>query len=112
MHYLALKLPGTGHFKAVDPSGNVLPIPMGGIDTLAKVIRNGLTIFIIIALIIAIIILLWAAIDWLSSRGNKQNVQAARMKLTYAIVGLAVVFLAFFIVNFIGFLFRIPLTGQ
>ncbi len=112
MEYLALRfIDSTGNIKAVDPSGKVIDIPMGGTSALSNVIRNGLTIFIVVALVLAIIILLWAAIDWLSSGGDKQKVAAARMKVTYAIIGLVVVFLAFFIVNFIGFLFRVPLTG-
>ena len=116
MNNLALKIVGeTGEFKAVELNEQLtpvpIPIPMGGIGTLGTIIRNGITIFIIIALVLAIIILIWAAIDWLSSGGDKQKVAAARMKVTYAVIGLVVVFLAFFIVNFIGFLFRVPLTG-
>ena len=113
MDNLALKIVGeSGDFKAALPDDTEIPIPMGGIGMLSKVIRNGLTIFIIVALILSIIILLWAAINWLTSGGDKQKLQAARMKVTYAIIGLIIVFSAFFIVSFIGFLFRIPLTGQ
>src|SRR3989344_1867522 len=107
MNYVALKLPIN---KELIGPGTGLPYA-GGFSTAGKIIRNGLTIFIIIAIVLSIIILIWAAIDWLSSGGDKQKIQAARMKITYAIIGLVVVFLAFFIVNFIGFLFRVPLTG-
>ncbi len=109
MEYFALKFV---NITEIPEEIKVTGIPPGGLDTASKVIRNGLTIFIIISLILTIIILLWAAIDWLSSGGDKQKVQTARMKITYAIIGLVVVFSAFFIINFLGYLFRVPLTGQ
>lgn len=48
-------------------------------------------------------------ISWITSGGDKNKLQAARAKLTWAVGGLVVAFAAFFIVSIIGYLFNVDL---
>ena len=71
----------------------------------------GITLMIITAIIIAIFFLIWSGIQWITSEGDKQKLQAARNRLTYSIIGLVIVLVAFFIVNIMGTLFGVKLIG-
>lgn len=53
---------------------------------------------------VALIMIIWAGIKLLSSRGDQKQVQGARQTLTYAIIGLVLILLSFFIINFIGYI--------
>lgn len=103
MTYLALTLPGNQTIKP--PSG----IPQGGLNTVAKVVGNSVTIMLILAVILALIFLIVGGTQWITSGGDKAKVASARSRITYAIVGLIVALFAFFIVGLIGFLFNVNL---
>lgn len=105
MDYLALTIPGG---QTINPPST---IPTGGSDTVARVLRNGFTIMIIITIILALIFLVLGGIQWITSGGSKEKIQAARSKLTYAIVGLVIALSSFFIVSFIGYVFKIDLLN-
>lgn len=61
-----------------------------------------LTALLVIAVIIALFFLIFGGIKWVISGGDKTNVEAARNTIVAAIVGLVIVFLAWFILNVIG----------
>lgn len=106
MRLLSLELPGYGKLDA--PKG-ILTGDSGSIDTIAQF---GLNILFIVAAVFALFTLLLAGIQWITSDGDKQKVVAARLRITFAIVGLVVVLLAFLIVNIIGGVFDVQLfTG-
>lgn len=63
------------------------------------------TAVIIIAIIIALIFLIWGGIKWVISGGDKGKVDAARSTIVAAIVGLIIIFLAWFIINLITQIF-------
>lgn len=54
-----------------------------------------------LAVVIAVIYLIWGGIKWIMSGGDKQALQTAREHVIAAIVGLVLVFLTYFIINFI-----------
>ena len=58
--------------------------------------------WLVLFLFLALIFLIWGGIQWTMSGGDKEGIQKARLKLTYAIIGLVVTTLAFFIVNIIS----------
>lgn len=66
-----------------------------------NLVSGVINILFIIAILIALIYLIWGGIKWIMSGGDKQALQTAREHVIAAIVGLVVVFLAYFIVNFI-----------
>lgn len=86
-------------------------IPTGGLLTLEKTLQVSFSILIIAAILLAIFFILFSGIQWITSGGDKQKLQAARNRLTFAIVGLLIVFLAVLIVNLIGVFFNVKLIG-
>lgn len=73
---------------------------LGG-DKLGQTIRNVVVFFIIIAVVIALFYLLYGGVKWITSKGDKTEVESARNHIMAAIIGLIVVFLAVFIVSLI-----------
>lgn len=104
MRFLAIKIGG----QEIAPPGG---IPEGGFDTVQTVIRNVLIILFIVAIVMTLIYLIWGGIDWITSGGNKEGLEKARKKITFAIIGLVVTLLAFLIVNVVGGFFEIRLFG-
>ncbi len=103
LEYLALSLPGGQTVTA--PGG----IPEGGTDTLSKAISGGISIIMIIAVILCLFAIVRAGIQWASSSGDKTKVAAARSRITWAIIGLVVVFCAFLLINILGGVFGVSL---
>jgi hypothetical protein len=70
-------------------------------------IRNVVVFFIVIAIVVALIYLLYGGIKWITSKGDKTEVEAARNHIMAAIIGLIVVILAVFIMTIILTVFGI-----
>lgn len=105
MRLLALEI---GSYNINPPSG----VPQFGNNGAGSLISFGITVLIVLAIILALIYLLWNALRWITSEGDKQKIQGARQGITYAIIGLLVAFFAIFIINVIGAVFGIDLTGH
>ncbi len=93
----------------VKPPGG---LPSGGFGPSKDSLGNHLVqwffvaVFIIAALL-ALFYFIYGGIQWITSGGDKTKVQAARNKMVYSVIGLIIVFLAFFIVTLIGSLFHV-----
>lgn len=59
-------------------------------------------IIYIIAAIIFIFFLLWSALEFIYSRGDKEHIQSARGRLTWAIIGLVLLSLSFVVMKIVG----------
>jgi len=59
------------------------------------------TIILIIAIIVALFYLIWGGLKWITSGGDKGNVETARNHIVAVIIGLILVFLSWFILNFV-----------
>jgi len=70
-------------------------------NDLGGIIGTIITLVFIIAVIIALAFLIWGGIRWILSGGDKAGVEAARNTIVAAIIGLVVVFLSYFILNFV-----------
>lgn len=69
--------------------------PLGGQDqTIADLVDKIATWLLEIGLVIAVIIVLWAALLFMTSGGNATKVTTARNTLWYAIIGIALLLLA------------------
>ena len=79
----------------------------GALSETANIVRWGTTTLVIVTIILAIYFLIWGGILWISSAGDKAKIEAARKKITFAIIGLVFVFLSFMIINVIGDFFGI-----
>ena len=100
MEYLALTINGT-------PIEAPTQIPNGGTGILNAVMSNALTIFLIFAALFAGFVFIRGGIEWISSGGDKQKIEQARQRLVYGILGLILVLLSFFVVNFVFKLFSL-----
>lgn len=105
MSYLSLNVPGG---QTINAPGS---IPSGGIDKVAIIFKNSLTILLIICIALALIYMVLGGIQWITSGGDKTKLQAARSKLTWAIIGLVVAFSSFAIVALLGFVFNVDLLN-
>jgi len=106
MRYLSLTLPGG---QSINPPGSLMGGKQGGLDVISKVFRNTFIIMLLACVILSLIFIVVAGIQWIMSGGDKNKLQAARSKLIWAIGGLIVAFVAFFIVSLIGYLFKVDL---
>ena len=107
---LSLSIPGT--HTGNEPQTITAPggIPTGGLDTDGNTIfQSSISIFIAVAVIICLFFLLWGGIQWTMSQGDKGKLQTARNRIIYAILGLVLIFISFFIVSIVGTLFGVDL---
>jgi len=80
-------------------------------NSIGSTVQKIVVAIIVLAVIIALLYLLYGGVKWIISRGDKTEVEAARNHITAAVVGLIVVFLAIFIVMIILALFGISLDN-
>lgn len=111
--YLTFTIPGfDGDTQTIDAPG---VIPQGGIESGGKgatALQNGIVILLMGITVLSLFFLIWGGIKWITSEGDKTKLDAARKTLIYALVGLVLAFLSFFIVNFVGGFFNISLLGS
>lgn len=88
----------------------ILNIPQPGtvsVTSIGSVIAGVIGILIIVAAILAFLFLILGGLQWITSGGDKAGMEAARNKITAAIVGLIIVAAAwavmFLVGQFIGF---------
>ena len=109
----------TSLFALTIPDARGTPIPInppntvqcgahGCINTIVPPIIN---VLFGAAIVLALAYLLWGGLNWISSGGDKAKLQKARMKITYAIIGLIIVFFAITIINLVGNFLGITLLG-
>lgn len=70
-----------------------------------SLLGNIINIFFLIAVLIALAFLIWGGIKWITSGGDKANVETARNHIIAAVVGLIIVFLSYFILNIVVYMF-------
>ncbi len=85
-------------------------LPQPNMDTAQKIIQTGIALLFIFAILLALFYLVQGGIQWISSSGDKQRVDQARLKITYAVVGLAIVLAGFFIVSFVFSFFNLSFS--
>lgn len=72
---------------------------------LGPVLGNILTAILVVAVVVALLFLIWGGFKWITSGGDKSKVQTARDTIIAAIVGLIIAFLAFFIIRVVMSIF-------
>lgn len=80
---------------AVEP-----PLGLGGLE-FGDIITFLINIAFVIAAILALVYLIWGGINWITSSGDSEAVGNARNKIIAAIIGLVVVILSYFVLNFV-----------
>lgn len=73
---------------------NIAPPPQGYKD-LGPFITNLVTLAFSVGILVVLVMLLWGAFEWIVSGGDKEAVGKARNRIINALIGLAVMAVAF-----------------
>jgi hypothetical protein len=73
-----------------------------GYSDLGKFINNIITLAFILAIIAVLFMLVWGAFEWIVSGGDKEAVAKARNRIINALIGLAVLAVAFALASVAG----------
>lgn len=107
MKEFALSIPGYTNIPAPQDIQNIPVATYGG-----NIIRLALELFFLAALLLALFMLILGGFKWMTSGGNKQEVDNAKKTLVFAIIGLVIVFLSIVIINFLGGFFGVPIGAK
>lgn len=77
--------------------------------TIENLITAGVTLILVIAALVFFFILIWGGIDYISSGGDKGRTEAARSKITAALIGIVIVFGAWAIISLIRGFFGVDI---
>jgi hypothetical protein len=81
--------------------------PKQGYTNLGSFIGNVLTLAFSLAVLVVLVMLVWGAFEWIASGGDKDAVGKARGRIVNALIGLAVLAVAFALAKvaaqFLGF---------
>ncbi len=86
--------------------------PGVGYTTISDFINAVIRLAFILALIIVLIMLIWGAIQWIFSGGEKEAVGSARDRIIHALIGLTILAVAFALVVLAGQFVGIDLLGR
>lgn len=75
----------------------------------SNLISSLISFGLVIGTLVFMFMLLWGGIQWITSGGDKTNYEAARQKITNALIGLLVLFSFFAILNLVECFFGIGL---
>lgn len=90
---------------------NVEQPPGLKIDDLGKFISAAVGLVFIVAGILVFVFLVWGGIQWMTSGGDKQATEAARNRITAALIGLGIIAISWALIAIIGKFFGFSLTN-
>lgn len=79
---------------------------------LGVILANAIKIVLAIALIAVLFMLVFGAFEWIISGGEKEKVGNARNRITHALIGLAILGLAFVILTIVGNIVGVNILGD
>ncbi len=102
-------------FGTIQPPKQLQPfIDKGGTGAggISFFLNNLITLIYIVGAIIFVFMLLWGALEWIMSGGEKEKVGNAQKRITHALIGITLMAIAFAILKavgtFLGFEFFSP----
>jgi hypothetical protein len=98
-------LSGAAYAQSICPQGQFANLCKLKLDNASSIVSSIVTILLVVAILLSLFFLIWGAIRWITSGGDKGKLDGARTAIIAAIVGLILAFLAFFILNVLTFLF-------
>lgn len=96
---------------AASPSPIVISPPPQGYKDLGAFVTNALTLAFIVAILVVLAMLVWGAFEWVTSGGDKDHVASARNRIINALVGLAVLAIAFALARLFGQFIGLDITN-
>lgn len=103
-----LQLPGTtpGVLVPIEgPLSGVNPILGRPIESLGDIITAFLPLLFVLAGLILFIMFIWGGFDLLTSGGDPKKAESAKGKITNAIIGFIIVFIAFWLSQILSLIF-------
>lgn len=70
-------------------------------DGLSNTLKNATNIVLFVAGALAVIMIIYGAIRFMTAHGNEKQVESARLIVTYSVIGLIIAILAYALVNFV-----------
>lgn len=92
--------------------GGLKPAQGNSAATLGTIIKNLVTLFYSLGAVGFTIMIIWGAVDWILSGGDKEKVGTARKRITTAIVGLFLLALSFPIIGLIAQISGVNIFGD
>lgn len=80
----------------------VIANPGRGFTDLGKFVTNIINLALSLALLLVLVMLIWGAFEWITSGGDKEAVGKARGRIISALVGLAILAVAFALATVAG----------
>jgi hypothetical protein len=84
--------------------GCVTPDGVATLKCIPAVMQNVIGFALLASGIVAVFFIIWGGARYVTSAGDQKRIDAARKTLMWAIIGLILILLSFFIVNFVGVL--------
>lgn len=78
---------------------------------IGRLLSRVVIIIFVVAALLAFLFLIIGGIRWILSGGDKEGTTKARGMITAAIIGLAIVFLAFVVINILGVIFGFSISN-
>jgi len=98
---------------AADPKLSIeRPADYVKVTNIGTLIKGGLAFAMIAAALVAFVYLLWGGFQWITSGGDKAAVEAARLRISAALVGLVIIAAAWAIMLMIQYFFGIKIFGE
>lgn len=88
--------------QALVDTGNKNIVKVATLDCMLVIFQNVLNFLFIILGAVAAILIIISGLKYLMSGGDAKQIEGAKHTLTYAIIGLIIVLLSFFIINLIA----------
>jgi hypothetical protein len=80
-----------------------------GVDFFENLVPRLVTLGLIIGALVFIFMLIWGAISWITSGGDKSNVETARSRVMNAIIGIVVLFVIWAIASLLEEFFGVDI---
>lgn len=96
MNYLSQKLQFGG--TPIEAPGGV-PTLSSDPASLNHIIGVGVNVFLVFLVLLSLFYLVWGGFNWIQSAGDQKNLDGARNKIVFAVLGLILGFVSFVIVN-------------
>ena len=101
---------------ALSVNGNVIPLPKDvssftqRANFVPYILQHFIALLFFIVILLGLFYMIFSGFQWMTSGGDEEKAKKAQASITYTIVGMAVAFLAFLIINLIGNFFHTPIT--
>src|SRR3989344_7277752 len=112
---IALSIPGPDGNPIKIDSGLPSGVPTGGLFNKAgdaavtgiNAISVAIELVLVGAVLLSLFYIIRGGINMISSGGHKEKFQLGRERVRYAIIGLVIIFMSFFMINVIGTFFGV-----